>query len=914
MRRLAVGFVASLALALIAASPAAADFGLKEAAVSFQNADGSPATLAGSHPFAMETLLGFNTKEDPDLGFEIPDGSPKGLKIFLPPGFAGNPTAMPFCPTADFTAENCPVTAEVGVADIVAGELGEVTHVGVYNLAPPPGVAAKLGFKALSVPVTVELSVNPDAPYNVIASLENIPEVIPFYASTVRIWGTPAEEAHDSERIRCGASCALSMDEKPFLLLPRSCPATLDSLFEVSSWEEPAKSLRKPASTAGTSACGTLGFGPRITTTPTDTSAGTATGIDIGVDVTDEGILNPKGQARSDIAKAVVTLPEGVTANPALAEGLATCSEDQLKAESAFSIPGQGCPQASKIGTLEAQTPILEGRTLKGSLYVAEPFKNRFGTLIALYATLREPELGVLIRLEGKVEPDPRTGQLVGTFEDLPQFPVSHFNMHFRAGARSPLVMPALCGEYVTKAVLTPWSNPSAPSTTTASFMIDSGQAGGPCPAPGAPSFDPGFEAGSIDNAASHFSPFYMRLTRKDGEQDLTRFDAVLPPGVAGKIAGIPQCPEAAIAAAKAKSGLAERAASSCPAASQVGRVLVGAGVGPELTYVPGRVYLSGPFGGNPLSIVVITPAVAGPFDVGTVVTRESLTVDPTTAEVRVDGAASDPIPNILAGIPLKVRDIRVYIDRDKFIFNSTSCAEKSTRSTIFGDAPDLFSPADDIAVPKNARYQAADCASLGFGPKLSLQLKGGTRRDAHPALRSIVSYPYPSGPGYANIGRAVVILPPTEFIDQDHINNPCTRPQFAANACPKSSILGKARAFTPVLDHPLEGPVYFRSNGGARPLPDIVADLRGQFNVVLVGAIDTATPKTNARLRTTFAQVPDVPVTKFSLNLKGGKEGVLVNSADLCARKRHATLKLTGQNGKITETNPLIKTNCKKR
>jgi hypothetical protein len=913
MRRLLLATALALLLTSAWASPADAAFGFREAAVDFTNEDGSPATQAGSHPFAMTTAFEFNTVEEEGIGFETPDGNIKDLKIEFPAGFAGNPTAMPYCSTVDLVAEDCPISSEVGVVDVQAGGV-EFTRTGVYNMPAPPGVAAKIGFKALTVPVTTELGVSPDPPYNLIASVPNIPEVVPFFGSSLTVWGTPAEAAHDSERTRCGGSCSLNLPEKPFLMLPRSCPSALTTIFEMDSWELPGSWVSQPASTLGPTGCGKLGFGPRLSAQPTNRSAESPTGMDLEVNVSDEGIGNPKGAAQSDVQKAVVTLPEGVTANPSLAEGLATCSQEDLSNERLSAEPSQGCPQASKIGTLEAQTPILEGKTLKGSLFIAEPYKNRFGTLLALYATLGEPDLGIFLKLEGKVEPDPRTGQLVGTFEGLPQYPVSHFALHFREGGRSPLVTPPRCGEYQTKAELTPWANPSSLYPATASFRISSGVGGGPCPAGGVPPLNPGFEAGSINNAASTYSPFYLRLTRKDGEQDLTRFDAVLPPGVVGKAAGIPKCSNAAIAAAKAKSGLEELASPSCPAASQIGRTLAGAGVGPELTYVPGKVYLGGSFGGDPLSVVAITPAVAGPFDAGTVVVRQALNLDPNTGEVQIDGAHSDPIPHILKGIPLKVRDIRVYVDRQNFTLNATSCEPESARATIFGSFLDVFSIADDVPVSTSARYQAADCGNLGFKPKLSLKLIGGTKRGDHPALYSVVTYPYPSGPGYANIGRAVVTLPPTEFIDNAHISNPCTRVQFNAGTCPKSSVLGTAKAITPLLDEPLEGPVYFRSNGGERQLPDIVADLKGLFEVVLVGQVDSKVNSQNARLRTTFASVPDAPATKFILDLKGGKKGLLVNSANLCAKTRRAGVRLTGQNGKRHEFNPVIATGCSKK
>jgi hypothetical protein len=666
-----------------------------------------------------------------------------------------------------------------------------------------------------------------------------------------------------------------------------------------------------PPNPLGTTGCSKLAFSPQISSQPTSHAAESPTGLDFGLDVADEGITNPSGFAHSAIRAAEVTLPKGMTINPSQAEGLGVCSEADLEGEDAFSEPGEGCPNSSKIGTIEVETPLLEGQILKGALFVAKPYENPFDSLIALYIVIRDPELGIFIVQPAEVSPDPKTGQLITTTEEMPPVPFSHFRLHFREGGRSPLITPPTCGPYTTSARFTPWSNPSGSYETSSAFTVSTGTGGAPCPGP-TPPFNPTFNAGSLNNAASQYSPFSLRWTRPDGNQDVTRFSATLPPGVVGKLAGITPCPQAGVEAARARTGPdgghEELASPSCPASSKLGRALTGAGVGSELTYVPGSLYLGGPYKGDPLSVVAIVPAVAGPFDVGVVVVQTALNLNPDSAQVEVDGSASDPIPHILAGIPLKVADIRAYTDRPNFMLNPTSCKRFQAKSQLWGGGADPFSTADDSPVSLLTPFQAASCASLAFAPKLSLSLKGGTRRGDHPALHSTVTYPYPSGPGYANVGKAVVTLPPSEFIDNAHIQNPCTRAQFAANQCPPGSILGTARATSPLLDSALEGPVYFRSNGGERLLPDIVADLHGLFHITLVGHVDSV----HARIRTTFESVPDAPVSKFNLDLKGGKKGLLVNSANLCAKKPKAKIELTGQNGRIHDTNPVLKTSCK--
>jgi hypothetical protein len=909
MRRalaLALGLLALLAAAPIQAS---ASFGLKDLGFALENEDGSPLIEAGAHPFAVTTALGVNTEVDPALGV-VPEGAVKDLAVHFPPGLVGNPTAISPCSNEDFTTlagggNVCSETTIVGKVELVVGfEEPEFYRVPLYNLEPAPGTAAKVGFVVLGVPVTIDVGVDPEPPHELVALGTNVSQAIRFYGVEISVWGNPASPAHDSERGQCVAtpeedSCPVALPEKPFLTAPRSCTGPLQARFEAASWQDPGTRLEYPVqSPPGLFGCAGLAFAPEISSSPTTASASSASGLRFDLDIEDVGLTSSEGTAGSDIKKAEVLLPEGVTLNPSAAEGLAGCSEEDLARETAFSQFGEGCPAASKVGEVEVQTPLLEGKVLRGQVYVATQDANPFGSMVALYMVIKDPGLGILVKQPGRVELDPQSGQVKTTFGEpgfeIPQFPLSHLRFRFREGPRGPLVTPERCGTYETKATFTPWANPAAPYTATASFQISSGPGGSPCPS--AEPFDPSFLAGSIDSAAGRFSPFYMRLAEGEGQQELTRFSAVLPKGVTGKLAGLGRCPDAAIEAAKQRAGRLELALPSCPADSKVGRLVGGAGVGQALTWVPGSLYLAGPFAGAPLSVVAITPAVAGPFDAGTVVVREGLDLDPQSAQVLIDGSASDPIPRILKGIPLHLRDLRVTTDRPEFTLNPTSCEEEQARASLLGSGGG--------AAGLSSRYQASSCASLAFRPKLSLKMKGSTKRSGHPSLRSVLT----PRAGDANIARAIVLLPPSEQIDNAHINNPCTRVQFNAEQCPPGSVLGVARAFTPLLDAPLEGPVYFRSNGGERELPDIVADLRGTFEIVLVGFVDSR----NARLRTTFAEVPDAPVSKFVLNLYGGKRGLLVNNRDICKGRLRTKISLSGQNGRISKTSPLLKTSCK--
>ena len=667
MRRLLLSLAALAALSLLAAAPAPAAFGLKGLDVTFTNENGSADAQAGSHPFAMTTTLAVDGAVHAE-GYEAPDGEVRDFVIGQVPGLAGNPTATPRCTTAQFNTRSkgypaCPRSSAVGIVAI-KGEFdakilkpGEefFVHAPVYNLVSPPGVAARLGFVALNVPITIDVGVDGPPRYNIVASLRNIPQAILFYGSELTLWGNPASPAHDPLRGECAGEIAgateepvslgecpvVDVPEEPFLTLPRACTGPLTTSFKAESWQrgdlfEEAVFTHddsEPPNPQGFLECGELlaGFAPSITAQPTSKAAQSPTGLDFTLDVEDKGITESTGLASSDIEQAVVTLPEGMTANPSLAAGLGVCTEEQLEAETAFSAPGAGCPNSSKIGTVEVETPLLD-ENVNGALYIAKPYENPFGTLLALYVVIRNPNLGIFVRQPLRVEPDPETGQLIAVAEDMPQLPFSHFRTHFREGGRSPLISPPSCGAHTVKAELTPWAG-GAPVTTGSAFQILSGPDGGPCPPGGAAPFAPGFIAGSIDNSAASYSPFYMRLTRRDGEQDMTKFSSVLPPGVVGKIAGLARCPEAAIAAAKARTGphggQEELEAPSCPATSRIGSTLAGAGAGSQLTYVPGTLYLAGPVGGDPLSVVAIVPALAGPFDAGTVVVREALTLNP---------------------------------------------------------------------------------------------------------------------------------------------------------------------------------------------------------------------------------------------------------------------------------------------
>ncbi len=947
MKRLFAICAAAVVALWAGAVPAGADFGIEDAQLSFRNSLGEPSLQAGSHPFAtrmrvdVETLL--------SEGLEFPEGKVEDLTITFPEGFAGNPLATPSCAAANFITivpgpekgprPACPNSTALGIQavkvafDPVSPGEDEFLHVPLYNLVPPPGVAARVGFMVLGVPITVDGTLQAEHPYRTQAHATNISQAIFFYGSITTLWGDPGSPAHDLQRGSClvvdkvsgpdepvlsGDECPLDSGQRTaFTTAPRSCTGPLKTLVEAFSWPiwslDPQGSLVPGPSlhdsfTAETPSgmvnCPALDFEASVSAQPTTDHAESPTGLQFDLAISDPGLTNPNEDATafSDLRGAIVTLPEGVTVNPSQAEGLAVCSEADLARETASSPFGAGCPAASKVGTVEVETPLLEGETLKGSLFVAEPYENRFGSLIAVYQVFKLPERGIAIKLAGKVEPDPRTGQLVSTFgragEELPQAPFSEFRLRFREGGRSPLITPPACGTYTTKAVLIPWANPEDPFEATSSFHVTKGVGGTPCPPPGPQPFDPGMAAGTLNNDAGSHSPFHLRLTRRDGDQDLTRFDSTLPPGLVAKLAGVEMCPEVAIAQLELKTGMQELASPSCPASSKIGRVNGGAGVGSQLTYVKGSVYLAGPFAGAPLSVIGVVPAVAGPFDVGVISTRQALTLDPVTAQPRVDGARSEPIPHILAGIPLRVRDIQVDVDRPQFTLNPTSCDPMAIGAAIWGGGLDVFSSHDDAPVARSARFQAANCLNLGFKPRLAFTLRGGTERGDNPAFTAVLR----PRSGDANLKRTVVRFPRATFLDQGHIRTVCTRVQFAADACPKGAIYGKVRVFTPLLDQPLEGPVYLRSSDNL--LPDVVFDLKGLVDIEAAARADSV----NGKLRVTFPAIPDAPVSKAIVRMLGGRKSLLVNSRDICAPIPRAIVAMEGHNGKERTLRPQMR------
>jgi hypothetical protein len=884
--------ILSVAAVLWCASSAAASFGVDGGGFTntAKDAGGVQLTQAGAHP-DITTGFTLNTALDP-YGNIVPDEDLRDVKVQWPAGLLGNPNAIPVCPHNLFSSDLCPTETQVGIAR-VQSSIGAGIPAGeglfpVFNLAAVAGVPAELGFRFGRNNVTVTTALRATGNYEVTATIENIPGGVLLFGSSITLWGIPAASSHDSLRFRAGVTIPgdengnpipVSTDPKPFITSPATCGATTLAHLEVDSWQHPGVWDAADALMPTPTGCDKLNFNPSFTAQPAAITADTPTGLSVNFSFAQDE--NPNRLSTSPLKTARVVFPEGVSVNQSSADGLQACSDAQLALKSDVPL---ACPDASKLGSVTATSPLLD-KGLSGNVYLRTQNADdpESGQMLRLALVIENPERGISIRLPGQVRANRVTGQLEAVFADNPQLPVETISVNLRGGNRAPLLTPPTCGTYTSKSVMTSWAAPDEPVVLSDSFQITSGPNGTPCPAPG---FDPTFLGETLTPIAGIHTPLVIDASRPDGSQPITGLSVSLPPGLLGKLAGIPYCPQASLEAAAANRGRVELAAPSCPVASRVGGVDVGAGGGTNPFHVSGNAYLAGPYRGGPLSLAVITPAVAGPFDLGTVVTRAALRLDPTTAQIT---AVSDPIPTILQGIPLHVRSIEVKADRPEFILNPTSCKAMSVGATLF--AP---SASRDLS----NRFQVGACNALGFKPKLAISLKGATRRGGFPQLTATLR----ARKGDANIGRASVALPHSEFLAQSHIRTICTRVQYAADQCPAASVYGHARAISPLLDQPLEGPVYLRSSDNE--LPDLVAALHGQIDVDLVGRIDSK----NGGIRTTFATVPDAPVSKFVLKMKGGKRSLLENSRNLCRTTNKATVKLKGQNGRAADFRPVVR------
>jgi hypothetical protein len=885
-------------------------FGVENYETTAYNENGSLDTQAGSHPYEVTSTLALNrTAQAP-----YTPGLAKDLHFNLPPGLVGNPTPLPQCSDLEFYGEYtaftnaCPAKTVVGVAMVTLympqfiGFTVQTVSVPVFNMKPPVGEPARFAFDVYSTPVFIDTSVRTGGDYGVTVSVNNISQLATFIGSTVTLWGVPGDSSHDSSRgwdcldddseFSTGNPCTPlgEATPSPFLSLPTSCTGPLQTTVEADSWADPG-SFTAPASPPfepSLDGCDRLPFSPSITIAPDDQEGSSPTGLTVGIHVPQSLVLNPTALAEANVQKTVVTLPEGVALNPAAADGLEACSEAQI-ALAVDVFPS--CPEASKVGTVEIKTPLLPN-PLTGAAYLAAQDANPFGSLVALYIVVQDPVSGTLIKVAGEVALNPVTGQLVSTFDNTPQLPFEELNLHFFGGDRAPLATPALCGSYTTTASISPWSG-NEPVESTSTFDITSGPNGSPChdPLP----FVPSLTAGMTSIQAGGFSPFTMTMSREDGSQNLQAVELHMPPGLLGTLSGVKLCGEP-----QADEG-------KCGQESRIGSTTVSVGLGGDpYSVTGGEVFITGPYEGAPYGLSIVNPAKAGPYDLGKVVVRAKIEVDPSTAALTITTDPSGPyaIPHIIDGIPLQIKHVNVTIDRPGFTFNPTNCDPLQ----ITGSLQSTEGSSDALSVP----FQVTNCAVLAFKPKLTATTTGKTSRVNGASLN--VKLSYPAGPYDANISKVKVELPEALPSRLPTLQKACTAAVFESNpaACPPQSIIGHATALTPVIPVPLSGPAYFVSHGG-EAFPSLIIVLQGYGTTVhLVGSTFISKAGVTS---STFKTIPDVPVGTFELSLPQGPYSALAANGDLCKTKGLAMpTEFVGQNGALIDTSTKIAvTGCPK-
>ena len=716
-------------------------FGVDEYTVSPENDDGSLDTQAGSHPFQLTSTIAFYQTLEANQQFGKLPTTPslvRDLRIDLPPGLIGNPTPFPQCTLLAFDTlgpnliNRCPSNTAMGVASVSIQEprIFGMDTIGVplFNLTPAAGEPARFGFEVLAVPVTLDTSVRTGSDYGVTVSVNNVSEAAALLTSRVTFWGVPGDPRHDQSRgwecLRGESGCVLAGQEHPapFLTLPTSCTGPLKTSGETDSWAQPGSVLSFSPSVPMESldGCNSLGFEPTISVAPDGQAASTPTGLTVGVHVPQEISLNPTGLAEADVKDTTVALPAGVQLSPSGGNGLQACSDAQIgftgvnpqTGTDEFTSSAPSCPEVSKIATVKIKTPLLPN-PLEGAVYLAAPQnfaglpQNPFESLIAMYIVAEDPVSGVLVKLPGKVVPNPVTGQLVTTFENTPQLPFEDLELHFFGGERAPLSTPALCGVYTTQASIAPWSG-NEPATPSSSFDITSGPNGAPCPDP--QPFSPGFNAQTTNIQAGAFTPFTLTMTRPDADQTLSRIETLMPPGLSGTLSNVKLC------------GEPQASLGTCGAESLIGETVVSAGLGNDpYTVTGGKVYITTGYKGAPFGLSIVNPAAAGPFvlDEGRpIVVRAQVFVDPHTAALRI---VSDPLPTILDGIPLQIQHVNVTINREKFTFNPTNCNKTALNGTL--------TSSEGATAAVSTPFQVTDCEKLAFKPKLTVSTSGKTSR-----------------------------------------------------------------------------------------------------------------------------------------------------------------------------------------
>jgi hypothetical protein len=910
-----------------AALSEAVPFGFESFSDQITGVGGQPDLQAGDHPYETTVSFMASTAFSPagfGKGLSVPGGIRLGesglIKDFvtdLPPGFVGDPQTTPRCPQVDLSLVGfeagtleCPPDTQVGVASVYKSPLGitgpklgyrfatldGVITAPVYNVQPEKGYPAQFAFTVDGVVVSLHVNVNEETNYGVRVIVSNIPQAAGVVGSSVTFFGSPSTDPNYSS-LRFG----LGEESVAFLDNPTGCTSEPQvATVSMDTWQHPGRwlsdgspDLSSPGWASATTTafpsvtgCSLLQFDPAIELAPDTSQADEPSGMTVNLRVPQAAQMAPL-LVTPELKNATVTLPAGLSISPSAAEGLQGCSEAQI----AFALPTPGgCPLASEIGTVRIATPLLS-EPLTGRLYLGQPGCDPCSSADAadgneLHMFLEAEGSGVVIKKLGTIYANPSTGQLTAVFADNPQVPFSDLELHFKSGLRAPLATPQTCGTYTTTADLTPWSTPITPDAYSVSpFHIDWDGHGGACPS--TLPFAPSFSAGTSNANAGQFSPLTVTFGREDREQDLAAIQVDTPPGLLGTLAGIPLC------------GEPQADLGTCTEASKIGSMTVAAGPGGHPFYEKGSLYLTGPYEGAPFGLSIAVPTVAGPFNLGNVVVRARIDVNPTTAALTV---TSDPLPQIIDGIPLRLRTANVTVDRPGFIFNPTSCAQQQITATITG--------AEGASSHVSAPFAVSGCKGLGFSPRFSVYTQGHTSRADGASLEVKLQFP----PGASsNISHVKVELPKQLPARLTTLQKACPAAMFEANpaSCPSQSLVGVAKATTPVLPTPLVGPAYFVSHGG-EAFPNLIVVLQGYgVRIDLIG--DTFISKQGIT-SSTFTNVPDVQVSSFELYLPEGPYSALAANGNLCKQKLKLPSTFTAQDSTTKKENtPVQVTGCPK-
>jgi hypothetical protein len=916
-RRAAFTVAAAVLLAAASAGPARASFGVESTQMKAEEQNGAPAVQAGSHPYAITTTVllkrhPLSEEQEKEglgdagpLGREIADGDARNVETTFPAGVVGDLAGVERCPEQLLARQECPASSEVGVVafDSPVAKVWESGENPVFNIAPSsPKVAGALGFTVGRVGFIAHLvgGVHSGGDYGITGQVSGMPQIANADGVTLTMWGDPSAPAHCRQTVSGGPCVAVPHRGAPFLTLPTWCPTEstaavreeLSASARSESWQEPGvwtPLLFSPPMAAPTG-CERLRFTPSIEVRPEASAAASPTGVSVVLKI-------PQVEAAGTLAEAnmremVVVLPPGLVASPGVVNGLSACSEAQIALASAAPA---ACPDSSKVGSLEARTPLLD-HPVTGSVYMAqqgnagpEQGSNPFGSMMAMYIVVEGG--GIQFKVAGEVTLDEATGQVTARFKNLPRLPYSELKVSFFGGPRAALVETA-CGTYATTSSLTPWSAPQSgpPATPRSSFAVSSG-----CPT-GA--FNPTTAAGTTSNQAGAYSPLVQTYSRRDGEPELARIAERIPPGLLASITHVKECPEP-----QASTG-------ECGPESEIGEISAEAGAGPDpLTVTGGKVYFTGPYEGAPFGMTAVVPARAGPFDLGNVVVRGTFTIDPHTALVTV---ATDPVPRIFKGVLAQMKSATVKINRPEFIFNPTSCEHESFSVTMQGTSG-AAQGAPGAAATVSVPFQAAGCDALRFHPNLTAETSNNATRHSGAGLD--VKLTYPQGPqgSQANIAKVKVELPKQLPARLTTLQKACPAATFAADpaGCPAASDVGTVTATTPLLPVTLSGPAYFVSNGGAK-FPELVVVLQGDGVLVYLDG-ETFISKQGIT-SSTFNAIPDVPVGGFELRFPQGPDSALASGGNLCAGPITMPTTFVAQNGAtLTQATRIKVSGCPK-